>query len=449
MPLLNTKALKSSIKLAWPISLQNTLITLLSMIDVMMVSHLGNASVAAVGLGNRVQFVILVIVTGLSWGVGILSAQYYGSGNTQKIRRSILMGAILSFFALLPIVLLSFYFADDVISLGSNDADVIAIGESYLWITMPSLIFVGATMVIENALRSINQVKLPMFLSMMAIMLNIILNYWLINGGLGVPALNVDGAAIATLVSRIMHLILLFAVLTAIKHKIKPTRHDVKSLLEFQPWKKLVILVIPLMFSFGVWSVGTFVYQLIYGRLGTQELAVISLLVPIEGVFTSLFFGFASACSIMVGHRLGANKFDEAWDIGKTFAILAPTVALGLGGVLLLLEPIIFMPFNDMPTDTLTMASEVFLIIALCAWIKITNMTLAMGILRAGGETKACLYIDILGMWMVSIPLTMLAAFYFELPMFWVVLTAYSEEACKFFLFGWRVAQKKWLRNLT
>lgn len=449
MPLFNTKALKSSVKLAWPISLQNMLVTMLSMIDVMMVSHLGNASVAAVGLGNRVQFVVLVIVTGLSWGVGILSAQYYGAGNTQKIRRSILMGAILSFVGLLPVVILSFYFAGSVISLGSTDADVIAIGESYLWITMPSLIFVGASMVIENALRSVHQVKLPMFLSIFAILLNIILNYWLINGGLGIPALDVDGAAIATTASRVLHLVLLFSVLTVIKHKIKPTRRDVKSLIEFQPWKKLVKLVLPLMFSFGVWSVGTFVYQLIYGRLGTQELAVISVLVPVEGMFMSLFFGFASACSIMVGHRLGANKFDEAWDVGRTFALLAPIVAIGLGGILLLIEPIVFMPFSDMPSETLAMASEVFLIIALCAWIKITNMTLAMGILRAGGETKACLYIDTFGMWMVSIPLTLLAAFYFELPMFWVVLTAYSEEVCKLFLFGWKVSQKRWLKNLT
>ena len=449
MPLFNTKALKSSVKLAWPISLQNMLVTMLSMIDVMMVSHLGNASVAAVGLGNRVQFVVLVIVTGLSWGVGILSAQYYGAGNTQKIRRSILMGAILSFVGLLPVVILSFYFAGSVISLGSTDADVIAIGESYLWITMPSLIFVGASMVIENALRSVHQVKLPMFLSFFAILLNIILNYWLINGGLGIPALDVDGAAIATTASRVLHLVLLFSVLTVIKHKIKPTRRDVKSLVKFQPWKKLIKLVLPLMFSFGVWSVGTFVYQLIYGRLGTQELAVISVLVPVEGMFMSLFFGFASACSIMVGHRLGANKFDEAWDVGRTFALLAPIVAIGLGGVLLLIEPIVFMPFSDMPSETLAMASEVFLIIALCAWIKITNMTLAMGILRAGGETKACLYIDTFGMWMVSIPLTLLAAFYFELPMFWVVLTAYSEEVCKFFLFGWKVSQKRWLKNLT
>lgn len=449
MSVFNNPTLKASLKLAWPISLQNTLITMLSMIDVMMVSHLGNASVAAVGLGNRVQFVILVIATGLSWGVGILAAQYYGAGKIQKIRRSILMGITLGIVALLPIILLTFFYAGNIMALGTTDANVIAIGESYLWITMPGLIFVAAIMVFENALRSISQVKLPLLLSGAAIIVNIGLNSWLIDGGFGVQAMGVDGAAVATTVSRILHLTLLFVVLTSIKHKIKPSRNDVKSLAQLQPWKKLVRLVLPLMFSFGVWSIGTFVYQLIYGRLGTEELAVISVLVPIEGMVISMFFGFASACSIMVGQRLGANKFAEALSIGKTFAFSAPIIAMMFGITLLLIEHIVFIPFNDMPAQTLALASQIFVIIALGAWIKITNMTLAMGILRAGGETKACLYIDVIGMWCVSIPLTILVAFYFNLPMYWVVLTAYSEEICKFVLFTWRAKQKKWLRNLT
>lgn len=440
---------KTSLKLAWPISLQNLLVTMLGMIDVMMVSHLGNASVAAVGLGNRVQFVVLVIIQGLAWGVGILSAQYYGAGKSKKIRRSILMGVTLGCIALTPIVIMAFYFADTVMGWGSADPELIAIGESYLWITMPSLLFVSAIMVFENALRGTGQVKLPMVLGTIAISLNVILNYWLINGGLGIEPLGVDGAAIATTISRFMHLVIMVSVLTIAKHKIKPSRSDVKSLRDFQPWKKLIKLVLPLMFSFGVWSVGTFVYQLIYGKLGTQELAVISLLVPVEGMFVSIFFGFASACSIMVGQRLGANKFDEAWRVGKTFASIAPLVAMVLGVVLLLSESIVFLPFNDLPVATLAMASDIFLIIALGACIKITNMTLAMGVLRAGGENKACLYIDIFGMWMVSIPATMLAAFYFNLPIFWVVFTAYSEEAVKLVLFAWRANQKKWLRNLT
>lgn len=449
MSLLHANTLKTSFKLAWPISLQNTLITMLSMIDVMMVSHLGNASVAAVGFGNRVQFVVLIIVTGLSWGVGILSAQNFGAQKSERIRSNILMGIILAVLALIPVVLVNVYYADALMGLGTQDTEVINLGESYLWITIPSLFFVAGILVLESALRSTNEVKLPMGLSSIAIVLNIVLNYWLINGGLGIDALGVNGAAIATTVSRGIHILVLFAVLTKLKHAIKPSRDDVRSLKVWQPWKHLIKLVLPLMGGFSVWAIGTFVYQLIYGRIGTEELAVVSLLIPVEGMFISIFFGFASACSIMVGQCLGADKFEQAWEIGKSFAFLSPLVAMILGVIMLLLEPIIFIPFNDMPTDTLELASNIFVIISLGAWIKISNMTLAMGILRAGGETKACFYIDVFSMWMVSLPLTMLTAFYFNLPLFWVVLAAYSEEIGKLGLFAWRTSQKKWMRNLT
>ncbi len=445
----NLKTLKQSLKLAWPISLQNTLGALLGMIDVMMVSHLGNASVAAVGFGNRVQFVVLIIMAGLATGVGILSAQNFGAGKADRIRSSILMGILLGIAALSPIIIANFYFADSLMGLGSKDTDVIAIGESYLWITMPSMLFLAAVMIFESALRSISQVKLPLVMSAGAIVLNIILNYWFIYGGLGIDAMGVNGAAWATTISRGIHILALFSVLTVTKHSIKPSRGDVKNLIDMAPWVHLIKLVMPMMLGFGVWSLGTFVYQLIYGRIGTQELAVISLLGPIEGMFISVFFGFASACAIMVGQNLGANKFDEAVAVAKSFVVLAPLTAIGLGGLLLVAEPLVFIPFSDMPADTLAMASQVFMVIALGAWIKISNMTLAMGVLRAGGETKACLYIDTLGMWIVSIPLTWMAAFYWHLPMYLVVLTALSEEVTKLSFFIWRAMQKKWLRNIT
>jgi Na+-driven multidrug efflux pump len=112
-------------------------------------------------------------------------------------------------------------------------------------------------------------------------------------------------------------------------------------------------------------------------------------------------------------------------------------------------ESWLFIPFTNLPDETLQLATEVFAIICFGGWLKITNMTLSMGLLRAGGETKTSLYIDTFGMWVISIPLTALAAFYFELPLFWVALIAYSEEVTKVFLFAWRAYKRDWLKNLT
>lgn len=443
------KAIKTSVKLAWPIAIQNILTTMLSMVDIIMVSHLGDASVAAVGLGNRIQFVFLVMVTGLGWSVGVLASQYFGAGHQDKIRQNILMGINLGLAIMLPLIMLSFFYAGDVMSLGSNDNEVIGLGESYLWLTMPSLIFMVFVFVFESALRSSGQVHLPMFLSGMAIIVNIGLNYWLINGGFGVPALGVAGAALATLLARGFHLLLLLLVLQLSKNSVMPIWADFTALRDKLAWKKLAKMVWPMMFGFAIWSLGTLVYQLIYGQLGTQELAVMSVLAPIESVFIAVFFGFASACSIMVGQRLGADDFEQAWLIAKNHALFSPAIGLLLGIFLYLNKSWVFLPFSNLPQATITSATEVFLLIALASWIKIGNMTMSLGVLRAGGEAKSSMYIDMFGMWLVSIPLTALAAFYFQWPLFWVVCTAYSEEVVKGFLFTWRTYNRAWLNNMV
>ncbi len=449
MKWVDAQTLRRSLALAWPISLQSILTNLLSMIDVAMVSHLGDSAVAAVGLGNRFQFMLMVILLGIAWTVGVLSAQYYGADKPEKIRATIAMAIAMSFTALLPIIGLNAFLADDIMALGSSNLAVIQHGQAYLWITVPSLLLVSIILCFENAIRAVGQVKLPLALSAIAIAINVVLNFWFINGGLGLPAMGVAGAALATFVARGIQVFLILKFLHARQHLLQLHRRDLRHILDRKELKHFLRLATPMMVSFGVWSSGTFVYQIIYGRMGTQELAVMSMLAPVEAIYLSLFFGLASACSILVGQALGANRFDQAWLYGRSFAILNPVIGLLFGFIVVMGADLVLLPFAGLPQDTLDVALKVFVLISLSTWLKIINMTLAMGVLRAGGDNRMCMVIDIIGMWIVSIPLTALAAFYWQLPLFFVVLVAYSEEICKAFLFTWRVNQKRWLRNLT
>lgn len=441
--------LRQSFKLAWPISLQSILVTMLGMSDIMMVGHLGDAAVASVGMGNRIQFVVLIILSGLAAGVGVLSAQYYGAGKTKQISPVVVKTMVLGAVVLLPVLLLSFAFGDLVVGLGTTDPEIIQTGTEYLWVTMPSLAFIVVVMVFESALRGFGQVTLPMILGMIAIFINIGLNYWLINGGLGIDALGVLGAAWATFIARAIHALLIVFCLYRAKHTVFPRYNENNQFYDKDQWIHLVRLVWPMMVSFGVWSLGTFAYQLIYGRIGTQELAVMSLMAPLEGLLVSFFFGFASACSIMVGQRLGQNAFSSAWSVARGFAISAPIVTFFLGLLMLSLESLVFMPYTELNQDTLAVAHNIFLLITFGTCIKVFNMTASMGILRAGGDNKYCMLIDFSGMWVIGIPLTFAAAFYFALPLYWVVLLTYSEEVTKSVLFVYRLRAKYWLRNLT
>jgi len=445
----NTSTLKQSLKLAWPISLQSILVTMLGMSDIMMVGHLGDTAVASVGLGNRIQFVVLIILSGLATGVGVLSAQYFGAGKNGRISSVIIKTLALGAGFLLPVVLLTFAFGDLIVGLGTTDPAIINTGKEYLWVTMPSLAFVVVVMVFENALRGLGQVKFSMGLGMIAIVINIALNYWLINGGLGIDAMGVAGAAWATFIARGIHASLIVFWLYKRKHVVFPARPSGNEFYDKGQWVYLIKLVWPLMVGVGVWSLGTFVYQLIYGRMGTQELAVMSLMAPIEGVLISFFLGFASACSIMVGQRLGQDAFSSAWSVARGFAISAPIVTFFLGLLMWSLESLVFMPYNNLDQDTLAVAHDIFMLITFGTCIKVFNMTASMGILRAGGDNKHCLLIDFSGMWIIGIPLTFIAAFYFGLPVFWVVLITYSEEVVKSVLFVYRLKAKYWLRNLA
>jgi putative MATE family efflux protein len=440
---------RQSVKLAWPISLQSILVTMLGMSDIMMVGHLGDAAVASVGLGNRIQFVVLIILSGLAAGVGVLSAQYYGAGKSDRISLVVIKTLALGAGILLPVVLLTFAFGDLIVGLGTTDPDIINVAKKYLWVTMPSLAFVVVVMIFESALRGFNQVKLAMALGATAILINIALNYWLINGGLGIDAMGVQGAAWATFIARGFHALLIVSCLVITKHVVLPTRVANNNFYDKTQWQQLIKLVWPLMVSFGVWSLGTFVYQLIYGRMGTQELAVMSLLAPLEGLLVAFFFGFASACTIMVGQRLGQDAFNSAWTVARGFAISAPIVTFFLALVMLSLESLVFMPYTELDKETLVIAHDLFMLIAFGTCIKVFNMTASMGILRAGGDNKHCMLIDFSGMWVIGIPLTFAAAFYFKFPVYWVVLITYSEEVVKAVMFVYRMRAKHWLRNLT
>ncbi|PKH86669.1 MATE family efflux transporter [Colwellia sp. Bg11-28] len=442
-------SLKQSIKLAWPISLQSILVTMLGMSDIMMVGHLGDTAVASVGLGNRIQFVFLIILAGLASGVGTLSAQHFGAGQIGVIRQIIVKTLVIAAGILLPILLITFLFAGNIMGIATTDPSVISTGTSYLWLTMPSLIFVVVVMIFENALRGLGQVIFPMFISIIAIITNIILNYWLIKGGLGIEPMGVIGAALATLLARALHALLILTYLAKVKHSIFPTTFFCADFYNKQAWTKLLTLVWPMMLSFGVWSLGTFVYQLIYGRIGTQELAVMSLLAPIEGLLVSFFFGFASACAILVGQRLGKNEFSNAWSLAKNYAISAPIITFLLALILLQYQYLVFMPFSNLSSETITLSQEILVLICFGTCLKVFNMTIAMGILRAGGDNKYCMFIDISGMWIISIPLTFMAAFYFMLPLYWVALIAYSEEIIKAVMFIFRMKTRHWLKNLT
>lgn len=441
-------SLKASFSLAWPISVQQMLMTVLGMIDVMMVGHLGNAAVAAVGLGNRVQFVILVIFAGLGTALSILVAQNWGAKNIRGVRNAVLLALVTGLTLLAPVVLWLAMQAEQVIGWGTSDTDVIALGADYIRLTLVALVCSLLLVVLEAAMRSVGEVKAPLAISAAAVSINIGLNAVLIFGWGPIPAMGVVGAAIATSIARALHLTMLLGYMLWRRHVTLPRVDNLTALQSVQGWRRYLTMSLPMMVNFGIWSSGTFVYVMLYGRVSTDALAIASLLTPIEGMLLALFFGMAAASAIMVGQRLGANDHQQAWILARNFALYNPLVALAVGVLLALNYKLILLPYQDLGDQTLQQAAQLLTIIGGLCWLKVTNMTLSMGVLRTGGQNRYCLLTDTIGMWCIGIPMTLLAV---ELgwSFLWVYLMVYCEEITKAVLFVRKLMDRSWMQTIA
>lgn len=434
--------------LALPVAFQSALVAALGMADVLMVAHLGSEAVAAVGLSAKLNFVLILVMAALGTACSVLVAQYFGAGRHEKIQQTLAFALLIGGAAMAPFTLLILTQSSLLLSLGSADPKVIQLGTGYLTLMGLTLFTTQAIIIYESAMRSIGRTGWPLKYAVVAILLNIALNYWFINGGFGVPALGVLGAGIATVLARLLQISWIVWDLQRTP-TLKLTPAAVRGLRASTLPRRFLSVSWPLVLNFTIWSIGSLGYHLIAGKMGTVPLAVMSLLAPIEGMYHALFFGLVNACAIMIGQRLGRGLFFEADWLAKRFMSLVPLGSLLMGLLLLALSPVLLdaMHIDDPETNRQTQWAMV--VMCLGFWIKVFNMTAIQGILRAGGDSRFCLGMDMVALWLVGLPLTWVAAFIWQLPFTLVYALVLSEEVIKAAGVLWRVRQRHWLVNLA
>ncbi|WP_221075888.1 MATE family efflux transporter [Agarivorans aestuarii] len=442
----NPNMLHNFTQLALPVALQTALVACLSLADVLMVSGLGHGATASVGAASKWHFVIIMIMAGLANANGSLVAQYWGKGNIGEAKSITVITLINGVKLLLPISLCVGLFSKQMMSMQSDSSLVISVGSEYLLVSLPMLILTHFVIGTESSMRASGQTWLPLFMAAFTIFLNIGLNHWFIHGGAGVPALGVAGAALATTVARVIQLMVLGLVLLRMKHWLlfTPCTGTMPALRT--KYRKLAV---PLVFNSLLWAIGTLSYQIIFGRMGTEELAVFSMLGPFESLSHSLFFGMGVACSVVVGQQLGQDNFDQAYSVSIQFIAIALVGSLAIGLVIILNNATILSWLNLDQPEVLPIAKPALLIMAGAMWLKMLNLMVIHGVLRAGGENKFCLRTDFLAMWLFGLPLTAIAAFWAEWPFHWVYAVMFVEEAIKIVLCFRHYFTKAWQNNLT
>lgn len=456
--ILNDKSfLTKTISITVPVALQNLLSNILNLMDTFMITKLGDTSIAAVGLANKVFFVFALLMFGICSGSGILASQYYGKreilGIRKVLRMSLMIGVGCSFLFVIPGVLIP----EHVMRIFTTDKDMITIGATFLGVIAFSYPLTAVTNSYVAILRSMNYVKLPVIITSIAIVVNIVLNYGFIFGHFGLPELGVAGSALATLIARILEVTLLLIVVY--RHKLGDDGvgdfiHKKYEKVKDEPFlnkafiQKYFYLALPVIANEFMWGLGVTAYSLVYGRMGKEATAAITITGTIEQLAMVFFFGICHAAAVILGNEMGANELKKAEEHAKNYMMIQFLLSI-IGAVLTVIFKDVIISFFAVSAIVSEYISLSLTVFAIYMPMRMLNALIIVAILRSGGDTKAALFLDVSGVWLIGIPMAVIGGLILHLPIYLVYAMILIEELYKAVLGFLRYRKKKWLRNIV
>ncbi len=437
------------LKLALPIALQQLLVSCAQLVDTAMVTKLGNITVSAVGVSSRWIFLMNLFYFGISSGSAALISQYWGAKEKKNIRKAFGAAMIFSLGVALIFCIAMALMPEQLARVFSNEEPVIKEAAKYLRIVAFMGIFSAFNQIACTVLRATEKVNPPLFSSIAAVGINTALNYVLINGKFGLPAMGIRGAALASLISASVQTIILLVFIRSSKDVFKA---PLKEFTDFGKGfiKKFCSVCLPVVLNEGVWAIGTNIYAMVFARQGYENYAGYTIFSSVEQVAFVFFVGVCHACSIMTGKTIGEGKENEAYKLAKKFVIMTPIVGVFTGVILAVFREPLLSLLNIETQGAFDLASRLILIY--CLWLPIRNIpyTLIVGTFRAGGDTKIGIFFDCISMYVIAVPLIIYLGLFKSVGFHWLLISMYlGEDLLKTVLSLWRFKSKKWIKNLT
>ena len=435
------------LSIALPVSLQMLLKMIVNFIDTVMIGKLGESAIAGVGLANKYFFVFVLLVFGVESGSGVLASQYMGNNDIKNIRKVLGLGLLLSVVGGIIFATTAFIMPDRLMKIFTNSQDAITIGAAYLGVVCISYPFTAATDIYVAIMRAVGEVKVPVISSIFAILVNIILNYILIFGKFAFPALGVVGAAIATVVARIFEFLL---TIVLIKLKSSPLICSLKNLNPFSRdlINQFFVTAFPVIINESLWGLGTTLYSVVYGRMGDAAIAAITISTALQDLLVVSFQGIALAAVVILGNEMGADNLKKAKVYGSYTWLLTIIVSISVS-ILIVLLRVPFVRLYNVSDDLMSDIKLCLLVFAIFLPFKAVATVNLVGILRSGGDTLFCLFMDLSGVWLIGVPMAFIGGLYFKLPIYIVYGMVLSAEIYKTVLGYIRYKQGKWLKNLA
>lgn len=439
--------LKNVTRLAIPIIIQNCINAAISSTDVIMLGKVNDIALATSSVVGQFQYLIIMIFFGINSGASILISQYWGKKDIDSIRKIINFAWICSILVSSVFFIGGFFLPEIVFRFFSDDSELIATGKVYLQIVSFSFLTMSITSIYQNALRCVGRVKIATLLCGVSFFTNLILNYLLIYGKFGCPELGVKGAAVATLVARILEFILL------IFYSLRRTVPIKISMITFKALDRGLIkdffkYSLPVMCSEFLWSFGGVTSIAVLGHMGVIAISANSVVQTVKQLSTIVAFGVANTAAIILGQQIGAMNYKLAEKNASLFLKLTAIIGVVTGIIINLVSGAII-SFVELNPESKVLLSKMLIVISYYIVAQTFTTTIIIGIMRPGGDVMWGIIADLSTIWMVSVVCSWFAANILGFSIIQVYVIIMADEIIKIPIVYWRYKKKKWLNNIT
>ncbi len=444
---------RSVLTLAIPMAIQNLLTSSFTLIDTLMVGQLGDVSLAAVGMAGQWSWLLNLVLFGIGSGAAVFFAQYFGDRNKTGFLHTYGVSLAIGLSASALFMIVGFFLPDKIIRVFNRDPAVVSAGVSYLKIAVFSYPAVMVNMIANIVLRSTERVRVPMVVALFTTVFNAFLDYGLIFGAFGLPELGIRGAAIATVISAWSGPVIIFIVTAFMQDEIFFAPVQQIFGFRFHFVKEFSARAVPVILNETLWGLGTVVYNIIFGNLGYEYTAAVSILRTFEGLAFAFVVGINNAACVMIGQNIGSGDVREGIVKSTRFMFIVPLMGLIMGAFVAVFRDAFIGIFNmggAITEKTLQAARGILLVYALELFVRNLPYVAIVGVFRSGGDTKTGMKYDLLCLWVLSIPMTLLAAFVLKLPFVLVFACSYvCEDYLKSVLCIRYFKTKKWIKPVT
>lgn len=433
-------------KIAIPVSLQSLITVGINLMDTIMLSSMGDNQLSASSLAGQFINLFMICCMGIGMGASVLTSRFWGMKDKSSLKKAVTIMLRFVFIFASVFTIATILAPEFIMKIYSNEKPIIKYGIIYLKWMIPTYICTGLSLTCTIVLRTVGQVRIPLYCSISAFFVNVFFNWVFIFGHLGAPRMEIAGAALGTLIARVFELCFIcgyfFFIDKRIAYRLRDLTTKCRDLLN-----EYIRISIPVLISDALLALGNNAVAMVMGRIGKAFVAANSVTMVVQQLSSVLTQGVCNASGIITGHTMGEGNYQKAQKQGYTFLFMGFVIGCFAALVILILKnPII--SYYKVSQEAKDIADELMNAILFIVIFQSMNSILTKGVLRAGGDTKFLMAGDILFLWVASVPLGYLAGLVFHWPPFWIYTFLKIDQIIKCIWCYFRLRSGKWLKKI-